>query len=347
MMTPEEVASNRRIAQAMMQQGQSTAPVEHWLQAVARGAQGVVGAWQNDSADRAEREGRATGDKAIADALAGKGDVKGMLGNPWSADTGRKLAVSQINQRMQDASPSSQMALKLKQQQLQAAQWELENNREMSPLKRQLIQAQINAANAKDDTFKTNIVPEGGTLVQTHPRTGESRVVASGGPKPMQEWQTKDAMWAERLGRSNQTIDTVAGVDSGGKPKGDAYDPTRWQNRYFPDDASWKNLGLANIVNSKQWQQYQQAAREGIAAVLRKDTGAAVTQQEWDLYFPMLYPQPGDAADVVKQKNATRAQMARALRASSGGAYDRIFPQDQQPQQGGGDSGGWSVKRID
>lgn len=149
-MTPDEVASQRRIAQALMQRGMDSSPVEHWTQALARGAQGVTGAFQNDWADTAEREGRATGDKAIADALAGKGDVKGMLANPWSADTGRKLAVSQINQRMQDGSPSAQAALQAKRAQLEAAQFELQNNREMAPLKRRMLEAQIKAADNKD-----------------------------------------------------------------------------------------------------------------------------------------------------------------------------------------------------
>jgi len=149
-MTPEEVASQRRIAQALMQRGMDSSPVGHWTQALARGAQGVVGAFQNDWADTAEREGRASGDKAIVDALNGKGDITKMMSNPWSSDTGRKLAVQQIGQRMQDSSPSAQAALQAKRAQLEAAQFELQNNREMAPLKRQMLEAQIKAAGNKD-----------------------------------------------------------------------------------------------------------------------------------------------------------------------------------------------------
>jgi hypothetical protein len=40
----------------------------------------------------------------------------------------------------------------------------------------------------------------------------------------------------------------------------------------------------------------------------------------------MLYPQPGDKPEVVAQKQRARQAAAGALRASSGPAYDRMFP---------------------
>ncbi len=148
-MTPEEVESQRRIAQALMQRGMDSSPVGHWTQALARGAQGVVGAFQNDWADTAEREGKASGDKLIADALAGKNTsqaIQGMMTNPWSSDTGRKLAVGQIQQRMQDESPSGKLAIEAKRAQIDAAKWKLANDQSMAPLERQRLQASIAAA---------------------------------------------------------------------------------------------------------------------------------------------------------------------------------------------------------
>jgi hypothetical protein len=142
-------------------------------------------------------------------------------------------------------------------------------------------------------------------------------------PQEMREYQTKDAMWADRLLRAEKRIDDVAGIDAKtGKPAQGAYNPARAANAWWPDNAYG-----ANLANSKEWQQYQQAAREGIAAILRKDTGAAVTQTEWDLYFPMLYPQPGDSPEVVAQKKASREANAHALRASSGRAFEKMFPE--------------------
>lgn len=150
MMTPDQVERDRKIAQAMLGNAFDASPVGHWTQALARGVQGGYSGFIEGNAAKAEREGRATGDRAIADALAGKGNIQGMLSNPWSADTGRQLAVKQIGQRMQDASPSAQAALAAKRAQLESAQFELQNNREMAPLRRQMLEAQIKAAGNKD-----------------------------------------------------------------------------------------------------------------------------------------------------------------------------------------------------
>lgn len=155
---------------------------------------------------------------------------------------------------------------------------------------------------------------------------------ASGAKRDLKEYQTKDAMLAERLMRAEAAIDKVAGIDATGAPrateddkgnKTTAYNPAQKRNAWWPDSGY---LGLANAANSSDWQQYQQAAREGIASILRKDTGAAVTQTEWDLYFPMLYPQPGDAPGVVLQKKRAREAASQALRGSSGPAFDVMFP---------------------
>jgi hypothetical protein len=142
----------------------------------------------------------------------------------------------------------------------------------------------------------------------------------------LKDYQTKDAMWAERLIRSEAALDRVAGIDAKGNravikgPDGKerrAYDPTSGRNNFWFDDS---------YFNSGEWKSYQQAARESIAAILRKDTGAAVTDTEWNLYFPMYFPQPGDDANTVLQKKASRQAVAKSLKAASGPAWDAMFP---------------------
>lgn len=138
------------------------------------------------------------------------------------------------------------------------------------------------------------------------------------------EQQTKDASFAERMLRAEMDLRQVSPINEKGEFK--KYDPSRAANAYAPDSPSWSNLWSANLVNSKEWQQYQRAAREGIAAILRKDTGAAVTDAEWEWYFPMYYPQPGDSPQVTLDKQRARIAVAKGLRGGAGPAFDRMYP---------------------
>jgi len=148
------------------------------------------------------------------------------------------------------------------------------------------------------------------------------------------EFQTKDALFAERMARSEITLRGITG------PEGKKYNPGQLANKWWFDDS---------IFNGQNWRSYQASAREWIAGMLRKDTGAAVTPAEWELYFPTYFPQPGDGLDVQKQKLDRRAAAAGGLRASSGPAFGRMYPNfdvemrqrlaDQDPTRYGTDTG--------
>lgn len=56
--TPEQVAREREIAQALMANGADFSPVDHWLQGAARAAQAGVGAFKDWRASNAEQAGR-------------------------------------------------------------------------------------------------------------------------------------------------------------------------------------------------------------------------------------------------------------------------------------------------
>lgn len=58
MKTPEQIARDREIAAALMQEGMDYSPVGHWLQGAARAAQGGVGALKERWAGEAETAGR-------------------------------------------------------------------------------------------------------------------------------------------------------------------------------------------------------------------------------------------------------------------------------------------------
>lgn len=103
-LTPDDVAYQRKYGQNLMQQGADISPVGHWTQALARALQGGIGGYTMGQAGQAEREGKASANQLLAQALQG-GDTRktigAMLSNPWSADTGTKLAQTYIGQQMQ------------------------------------------------------------------------------------------------------------------------------------------------------------------------------------------------------------------------------------------------------
>ena len=75
-----------------------------------------------------------------------------------------------------------------------------------------------------------------------------------------------------------------------------------------------------NLLTSPEFQQAQQAGREFLSAVLRKDTGAAITQQEMDIYGQTYLPQPGDSPEVLQQKAESRRIALDAIRTGLGTA---------------------------
>lgn len=90
-------------------------------------------------------------------------------------------------------------------------------------------------------------------------------------------------------------------------------------------DSKLSGAPLGNYMTSTEYQQGDQAAREFLAVILRKDTGAAVTDQEMKLYTPMFLPEPGNPPEVIEQKRLARLRAIEAIRRGLGAKAD-IFP---------------------
>jgi hypothetical protein len=82
--------------------------------------------------------------------------------------------------------------------------------------------------------------------------------------------------------------------------------------------------GLVNSLVSSDRQQARQAANEFLSAILRKDTGAAITQQEFDIYGPTYLPMPGDSPATLQQKALARQGALEGIRAGLGTAQAAI-----------------------
>jgi hypothetical protein len=74
---------------------------------------------------------------------------------------------------------------------------------------------------------------------------------------------------------------------------------------------------------SPQQQQNDQARRNFISAVLRKESGAAIGVEEYANEERKYFPQIGDSPEVIKQKQEARQLAIKALESQAGSSGKR------------------------
>lgn len=88
--------------------------------------------------------------------------------------------------------------------------------------------------------------------------------------------------------------------------------------------------GVANMAISPESQKAEQAQRDFINAVLRKESGAAISESEFDNARKQYFPQVGDGPEVIEQKYQNRLLEIQGLKAAVGpGASFDVFQKDQ------------------
>lgn len=92
-------------------------------------------------------------------------------------------------------------------------------------------------------------------------------------------------------------------------------------------------LGMAgNALLSPDTQRVEQAQRDFVNAVLRKESGAAIAESEFDNATKQYFPQPGDSDDVVAQKARNRKTAIKGMENIAGrGVFDA--PEIEQPNK--------------
>jgi hypothetical protein len=79
--------------------------------------------------------------------------------------------------------------------------------------------------------------------------------------------------------------------------------------------------GLGNYLQSEDYQKFDQAQRDFINAVLRRESGAVISQEEFDNARKQYFPRPGDSKEVKAQKLRNRAQAIRGIAGAAGPAW--------------------------
>jgi len=140
----------------------------------------------------------------------------------------------------------------------------------------------------------------GGLQIRTNP-DGTTEII-QGGPAAtkLTEGQSKATGF---FARSSEANDILSGLEQEG---------TELRNVFSGA------LPFGNYMRTPEGQQYDQAKRNFINAVLRQESGAVIGPSEFASAEVQYFPQPGDSPEVIAQKRANRETAVRALEVSAG-----------------------------
>lgn len=146
----------------------------------------------------------------------------------------------------------------------------------------------------------------GAPVAVTAPGQGVGQGTVLKPAPPLTESQANSTMY---LGRMKAAEDRMKAIESTGYTPGNLF-----------DNLAGRAGTPGNYALSPAAQQYKQAAADWITAVLRKESGAVISETEFKRDYEKFFPQPGDSADVIAQKRASRETAMRGLAAGTGRA---------------------------
>ena len=139
---------------------------------------------------------------------------------------------------------------------------------------------------------------------------------STGGAKPLTESQGKAAGFGVRANDADATIREIGG--------GGEVQPGVIKRAAEAVPFMGSALGtLTNWTQSEEQQKVEQAQRNFINAVLRRESGAVISPEEFDNARKQYFPQPGDEPGTVAQKDANRQATIAALKTEGGHGYEQ------------------------
>ena len=160
---------------------------------------------------------------------------------------------------------------------------------------------------------------ENGNIIQIDPYGRGAKVIQpTGQPAPnnpfsygkMNETEAKDSGYANRLFDSEKVLRDPKVIEAA--------------TSYIQNGIAGAPLVpgmLKNTMQSGEYQKYDQAARNFVNAVLRRESGAAISQSEFDNAYKQYFPQPGDTPERIAQKQANRQATIASIAGGGGKNY--------------------------
>ena len=161
------------------------------------------------------------------------------------------------------------------------------------------------------------------SFVRINPRTGELSPLGAPqapsqpnnpfavGPK-LNTDQSKSATMTDRMADANGVITKNENINDGvlGKPLGIA--------QAIP---VVRDSAIFNAVASPERQQVVQAQRNFVNAILRVESGAAISESEFNNAQKQYFPQVGDSKEVIEQKRQNRVTAMKGMAREAGPNY--------------------------
>lgn len=327
--TPASVAARRKLAEQLMETTQikNAGP----LGALANTIGSAGSAYSNSQATQEQQRGMGEYNALLAQALSSPemsdADLASLASNPWAGEANNPIAAALMGQAIQRRDPAYDLDLAYKQAQLdkmaaEASQQDLQplinagGGNLYNPNTGEWLSAPSSGEPDLTDTQRNLMwraeqaglqqgTPEYAQFMASGGSAGTSLTVGpdgtvqfqQGGGKPLTEGQSKDTVYSIRAGGTLPLIDQYGPA---------LLDPV--QHAMGADQT-----GIIRGRQTPEFQQAWQAGREFLQAILRKDTGAAITPAETEEYGKVYLPQPGDTEEVLEQKRISRGRAVIAI----------------------------------
>ncbi|MCA0846122.1 hypothetical protein [Salipiger thiooxidans] len=86
-------------------------------------------------------------------------------------------------------------------------------------------------------------------------------------------------------------------------------------------------MGTGNYLRTPEFQMFDQARRDFVNAILRRESGAVISPEEFENANKQYFPVPGDSPEVIAQKRRNRQTALEGIRIGAAGGADYV---DQQ-----------------
>lgn len=169
--------------------------------------------------------------------------------------------------------------------------------------------------NRKTELAKAGAKVPRGYIKRINPETGQEELVPDDGA--IKNTQFPPALFGKRM---QQSEDNFSSLNAKG------FDPTAMTNQI-------QRLSIVpELLKSEDVKSQEQAERNFVNAVLRRESGSAISNSEFESAAKQYFPQPGDTPAILKQKKQNRELAIAGLQAEAGQAWNKFGAQGAAPR---------------